>query len=334
MAVVTVVMEDLGNSLQFTLANGDIFVLNKLNIQTKYKADTGDVFLTDAGGFVDSGLNKTMRLPNGEVGSTMGGTPDYADGATLFDALMTSIGSVSLGGGGAGGGGNNTWSNTQGNFTATPTVGANTITITGLPFTLEDGHVALGSIKKISSAGAISNISLTALTVSGNVITITDADNFVSGDTVEVVLFGQDKSWDQALDSDIVTVLNQDSEKWTSPEHLVELSAQGADTLRYVIPMEGYKQLSMHYKLSNSNAGDTITMTLWATNNADADDSADTDWVDVTATYLAGTLSVNNATAEEWEQINDIIPLKLMVKFVIVSAAATNAVDVYIKKAF
>jgi hypothetical protein len=324
MAVVTVVMEDLGNSLQFTLANGDIFVLNKLNIQTKYKASNDEVYLTDAGGFVDSGENKTIKLPSGAVGSTMGGTPDYPDGSTLFDALMTSIGSVSLGGGGAGGGGNNTWSNTQGNFTATPTVGANTITITGLPFTLEDGHVALGSIKKISSTGAISNISLTALTVSGNVITITDADNFVAGDTVEVVLFGQDKSWDQALDSDIVTVLNQDSEKWTSPEALVALSAVGAVTNRYVIPMEGFKDLSLHWDFT---AGGTVTMTLWATNKAAADDSADTDWVDVSGDYLTKTLT---GSVEFIEVAKEFFFLKGMIK--IITTGTGNSADVIIKK--
>jgi hypothetical protein len=96
--------------------------------------------------------------------------------------------------------------------------------------------------------------------------------------------------------------------------------------------MEGYKDLSLHWKIANSNAGDTITLTLWATNNAAADDSADTDWVDVTSDFLTKTLTVTNGTVEQYEQVENIFPLKLMVKVVTASAGATNAIDLYIKK--
>lgn len=328
----TIAMADLGNSLQFTLANGNIFILNKLNLQIKQ--DDTYVYLTDAGGFIDSALNKVVRLSALEVGATVGGSLLYADNDALLTGILGSVSSLSLGGGGAGGGGNNTWSNTQKNFTATPTVGANTITIAGLPFTLEDGQVALGSIKKIDSTGDVQNLQLTNVTVSGNVITLGDEDNFATGDTVEVVLFGEDKAYDQAIDGQLSYVLNQDSEKWTSPEHLVDLSAQAAATLRYVIPMEGYKDLSMHWKFSNSDAGDTVTMTLWATNNSAADDSADTDWVDVTSDFLSKTLTVTNGTIEFAEVLKELFFMKVMVKLVIASTstADTNAVDIYIKK--
>lgn len=325
----TVVITDLGNDVQFEFSNGHKYTLNKLSMRVKQNDKY--VFITNAGGFIDSAENKTIRLTYEDVSS-----PVYASNDALFSGLITLASTVSLGGGGGGasGGGNNTWSNTQGNFTATPTVGANTITITGLPFTLEDGHVALGSIKKISSTGEVTDLALTTVAVSGNVITLTDEGDFAAGDTVEVVLFGQDKAYDQSLDANIVYNLNPEYSHYTSPENLISLSAQGAATSRYVIPMEGYKDISIHWKIANTDAGDTITLSLWATNNENADDTADTDWVDVSS-LLTGTLTVNNGTVEAWNQLNDIIPLKLMVKVVTTSGAAanTNAIDVYIKKA-
>jgi len=75
---------------------------------------------------------------------------------------------------------------------------------------------------------------------------------------------------------------------------------------------------------------------VWATNNADADDSADTDWVDVSSTITgAASKAANNATLEEIYFIDtNMIPLKYMVKTVTVSGGTdTNAADVYIKKA-
>ena len=112
---------------------------------------------------------------------------------TLVDSAGTEI---SLGGGGAGGG-NNSWTTASSQFTATPTVGAKTITLAGLPFTLDDEHIVLGSIKKISSAGVVTILDTNPVTVSGNVITLTDIDDFVSGDQVSVTLVGPDKAYDR-----------------------------------------------------------------------------------------------------------------------------------------
>jgi len=330
----TIAMTDLGNSLQFevTATNGtNIFILNKLNMQVKQ--DSNYIYITDAGGFIDSALNKTIRLKFDEVGLTIGGATLYADNDAMLTAIVALVGTVSLGGGGgggAGGGGNNTWSNAQGDFTATPTTGTKTITITGLPFTLEAMHIA--EVKKYASDGTVSTLALTNVTVSGGVITLADEDDFVAGDVVRVSLFAQDKAYDEGNDNQLTYVVNPDSAKWTSSEQLVDLSAQAAATLRYVIPMEGFKDLSMHWLFSNSNAGDSITMTLWATNNPAAGDTADTNWVDISGDYLTKTLTVNNGTIEFWEMIENINPVKLMVKLVIVSAGATNAVDIFIKK--
>ena len=238
---------------------------------------------------------------------------------------------------GATGGGDSSYCSVAGNVTFTPTVGTTNITVTGLPYTLEATHVAAGSLSKIDSSGDISALDTTNVSVSSGVITLANEDNFVSGDEVFGCLAGPDKAYDANMDADIVYVTNPEYAHYTSVEHLVDVSGVGdAVTSRYIIPMESYKNLSFHFKLSNSNAGDTITMTMFATNNSDADDSADTDWVDVTTTILGtATKSVNNGTLEEIHFVDSsLIPLKYMVKTVTVSGGSdTNAADVYIKKA-
>jgi len=239
------------------------------------------------------------------------------------------------GAGGSSGGGNNTWSTKQKDFTAIITNGTKNITIGGLPWTFDWENVS--QIQKKTSAGVVTVCDIDTIAVSGSVITLADEDDFVTGDLVSVSLIGPDKGYDEAIYSNIVTVLNQDYAHWTSPEHLIDVSAVGdAVTSRYVIPMESYKNLSLHIKLANSDAGDTITLTMWATNNADADDSADTDWVDVSSTILgAATKAINNGTLEEIYFVDtNIIPLKYMIKTITVSGGSdTNAADVYIKKA-
>jgi len=322
---ITMIITDLGNNVEFELSNGHKFLLNKLNMQVK--KDSKFVYVTDAGGFIDSAENKTMRLDYNIVTS-----PVYTGNGDLYNDLISMIAGVSLGGGGGAGGGNNTWSVAQGDFTAEPTVGTKNITINGLSWTFSVVNVIEGVIKRANSAGDIDELKLSNVSVAGKVITLGDEDDFASGDIISVTLVGPDKAYNEGTDAAISEVSNPDSAKWTSPEHLVDLSAQAADTLFYVIPIEGYKDVGFHWKFTNSNAGDTITMTLWGTNNADADDSADTDWVDISGDELSKTLTVTNGTVEFIEMVRDLAYLKLMVKLVVISAAATNAVDIYIKK--
>ena len=331
MSAQTVIIEDLGNDIKFTFSNGDEITLNKLTLKTLNSVHSDPersfVYLTDGAGFNNTDNNKVIRLRWDLVTS-----PVFASNDDLVSWIIGISGSVALGSSAAGGGGSSTWSTAQGDFIATPTAATTNITVTGLSWTLEAENVA--SIVKYDSSGNKETLNTSNVVVSGGVITLGNEDDFEVGDTVSVTLIGPDKAYDEAIDSSIVSVLNPDSAKWTSPEHLVDFSAQAADTLRYVIPMEGYADISMHWKFANTNAGDTITMTLWATNNADADDTADTDWVDVTGDLLTKTLTVTNGTIEFWEQLNNINPLKLMVKLVVVSVGDTNAADIYIKKKY
>jgi hypothetical protein len=122
----------------------------------------------------------------------------------------------------AAGGGNNTYSNTDSDdFTATITAATKNITITGLSFTLEAIHVVAGSIKKIASDGDVTTLPLTNVQVSGGVITLGDADNFVSTDKVLVTLLGPDKGRDSSLDADKVLVQNPQYGHYTNVEPLI-----------------------------------------------------------------------------------------------------------------
>jgi len=133
------------------------------------------------------------------------------------------------GGGGAGGGGNNTWSNAQGDFTAVTTDGTKNITITGLSWTFDWRHVVLGTILRKNSAGAWDPIDTNPVSVSGGVITLSDEDNFVSGDEVLVTLFGPDKAYNEATDGNTVEILNPNYSHNTSPEPLIAETNLGLD---------------------------------------------------------------------------------------------------------
>jgi len=325
--VETVAIVDLGNDIQLTYSiSGYVYTFNKLSLKIK---NTGsECWISNSIGFHLNQDNHVLKLTYDKVSS-----PVYASNAELYAGLIGMIGSVSLGGGGASaGGGASVWSTKQGDFTASVTASTKNITITGLPWTLAAENVAI--VELFDSTGDKSTLDLTNVVVSGGVITLGDIDDFASGDTVSVTLIGPDKGYDEDGDQALSFVTNQDSEKYTSPEHLVDISSQAAATLRYVIPMEGYKDLSMHWKFSNSDAGDTVTMTLFGTNNSAADDSADDDWVNITSDYLSKTLTVTNGTIEFAEVLENIFFLKVMVKLEVASTstANTNAADIYIKK--
>jgi hypothetical protein len=138
-------------------------------------------------------------------------------------------GNAAMGGGGSAvGGGGNSWSNPT-DFTAAITNGTKTITITQLPFTLVKQYVVNGSIKKMSSAGVVTTVPLTTVTVSAGVITLADADDFVTGDEVAVILNGPYKAYDKKGNAIVVTVLNPNHAHYTSVEPLIDESDLGID---------------------------------------------------------------------------------------------------------
>lgn len=131
-------------------------------------------------------------------------------------------GNIGASSGGGAGGGSIVYTNAADDFIATPTTGAKTITITGLPFTLEVKHVIAGSIKRVASDGTVTAVVLDAVQVAGGVITLPNETNFVAGDVVLVTLIGPDKAYDKALDVQKVVNQNPDYAHFTSVEPLVD----------------------------------------------------------------------------------------------------------------
>ena len=125
------------------------------------------------------------------------------------------------------GGGSSTYSNAQGDFIATITDSTTDITIAGLSFTLEEKHVVSGSIKKITSAGVVTAVDTGNISVAAGVITLSEADDFVTGDNVIVSITGPDKAYDQAIDAQLSTVLNPEYGHYTSVEQLISESDLG-----------------------------------------------------------------------------------------------------------
>jgi hypothetical protein len=120
-------------------------------------------------------------------------------------------------------------------------------------------------------------------TMSGGVITISGAYDALAV-TDEIII----KAWIEEVSS-IETAVN-DSNK------------ANATVTRAVVHWGdyGFKTGSIHVKLVAGTADDTVTLTLWASNNTAATGSADTNWVDVSSDILkAASVTANNATTEE-----------------------------------
>lgn len=323
------VITDLGNDVQVHMT-GDVadikYTLNKLTLRVKQTAN--QVLITNGDSFENPNDNLVLYLDYQSVTS-----PVYASNDELFSGLLGMVSGVSLGSSGAGGGGGDTtWSTASKNFVAIPTVGAATITISGLSWTPEAENVA--AIIKYSSTGDKETLNTSNVTVSGGVITLGNEDDFEVGDTVSVYLTGPQMAYDQGLDARTTFVLNPEYANYTSVEHLVDQSAMTVGDYYYVIPAEGFKNLHIHWRLTTNNAGDTVTMDIYETNNAAADDSATTNWVDKTTELLSASKVATGVTATEEDtiQIVDRTPLKYMIHINVVSAGDTGTADVYIKK--
>lgn len=141
----------------------------------------------------------------------------------LIDPLGNPITSL----GGTSSGANDTHTTASGQISAVANSGGKTITLSGLPFTLLAEHVTGGSIKKIDTNGDVTNLSLTNVTVSGDIITLGDIDDFVVTDEVSVVLRATEKGFDFNQDVFKFNRENTDPDHYTDPENLVSASDIG-----------------------------------------------------------------------------------------------------------
>src|SRR5258708_37398289 len=104
------------------------------------------------------------------------------------------------------GGGNSTYSNVQGDFTATPTVGTKNIVLSAYASTILSASITINTflnaiIERITTAGSVTTLPMTTLSwaLGTNTLTVTDmAANFAIGDTVAMFVPGNDKYFDAA----------------------------------------------------------------------------------------------------------------------------------------
>lgn len=125
---------------------------------------------------------------------------------------------------------------------------------------------------------------------------------------------------------------------WASKAYLLP------EVKRFEISMESFKFMSIHYKLAANDGNNSCYLKLYATNNADADATDDTDWHDVTLDILGfvrveadGITATTAVTTEDIKFMDeDVIALKFMIKIVAECEDATpdNDIDVYVKKGY
>ena len=243
---------------------------------------------------------------------------------------------TSLGGGGSAGGGSIVYTNASYDFVATPTPGANTILIEGLPYTLETIHVVGGSIKRIR-AGVVSDVVKTTVTVTGGsptgLIGLTDQEVFATGDSVYMALIGPDKWYDRNQDVAKFIMNNPDYAHYIDSENWALTDVTGLQ--RHIINMDSYKYWNFQYSYSQTGT-QTGTMKVYYSNVASADVSSLTDWVDGSTGALgAGTIEmVGTGTNEGFKEVGPTSPLKYMLE-IDITAAGTGidvASDIYIRK--
>jgi len=228
----------------------------------------------------------------------------------------------------------------DGNSAYSVTDSTRNITITGLPFTLEAKHVAyiFNITQKLLLFAPIDGFE--SISVSGGVITYSSTlAALATGDLLHIQLYPPNYGTDED-GYGMFRLLNPPPRPNTSPEHLVSEEDQVVDTVnRYVVPWQDVYYGSIHAKLFADTADDSVTMTVWATNNADADDTADDNWVNISTSVLgAASLEAINETEEEVYFIDtEMVFLKMMIRieYGLSSSGITenNSADVYIVKA-
>jgi len=226
MAFITI--NNLPNDIEFVYAGTTQTqkdTIPKLGLRTKIYGD--EVWLVSfPGNLSDSSAHAVLKIDYNDVTA-----PAVASATALRDLILLYASSAAGGGGGGIGGGSIVYTNAADDFVATINNGTKTITITGLPFTLEDKHVYAGSIKKQAvTTNKITDVTITSVSVAGGVITVADeSSNFVTGDEVVVTLIGPDKHYDRALDTDKSTTDNPDYAHYTDPNPLVDETDLGID---------------------------------------------------------------------------------------------------------
>ena len=161
-----------------------------------------------------------------------------------------------------------------------------------------------------------------------------------SSDWITVKVDIPDETQDLNFNVQKTVTTNPDSEKYIDPYDPVALSnVANAATNDFAFELKGYSYHSFHVKMATTRSDNTMTMTIYASNNDAAVEGSLTGWVDITTELLKGDVnkSVTNATFEDIILIDDQMPLlKIMFRFVSSGGyiTAENTVNVYTMSKF
>jgi len=152
-----------------------------------------------------------------------------------------------------------------GDFKATVNAGGKTVTITGLSFTLEVRHIIFGSTIRIDTNGHAVPLPLSKITVSSGVVTFHNADrDFVSTDTVEMVIAGPTHTVNKSLNVDRVFSIN---EPFAMATDAIPYTTFAPDDTTYdegtVIDMRKYNTLNFLYSKTVSTADDSLIKAIF-----------------------------------------------------------------------
>lgn len=159
--------------------------------------------------------------------------------------------------------GGSVFSNAQGDFSVATTSGTKTMTVTGLPFTLEAVHVVAGSARSITTAGMVTTLPLSSVSVSSGVITLSDVSaNFDGTESILLHIVGPDKTFDNTLD---VVKTSEQAPLWnrfTDSESIISASQNVTTTWVDIGPeldTRGYNTL-VAYVTVDINAGSGVKL--------------------------------------------------------------------------
>jgi len=266
-------------------------------------------------------------------------SPSLASDAALV-ALLTAMADNAVGASSGGaGGGSIVYTNAANDFQAAVTVAAKTITLTELPFVLESKHVVGGTIVKVDSAGNPTTIfnGSQQFTVSGDVITLPDADDFVSGDTVVVTLIADDKAYAKLQDALKVLIQNSEWAHYTTVQPLIGVTNDAELTVQYkYFTADGFR--NWLFEINGLDAG-TLAMKLYAT--LDPDETAPatgvavaaaSSWLDITDDVFGTSGGISSATRIKYlKPINTpYMPFAFLVEFDF--GSSTNDLAVKLRK--
>jgi len=202
---------------------------------------------------------------------------------------------------------------------------AQTITFAGLgTVELKDIYSIINAIDNTTIYG-ITNPAKGVTSFTANVLTLVfDTTSMADADKLTIIYEDGNPAIDTTLA--IEKVIEQaPAYKQNYVETVLDLTDTAVATIRTIIDWTDVRSGSIHL---NCTGG--VTFTLWASNNSAADNSADTNWIDVSTLILGAASIVDNAV---FKPINPdiLMPDRFMLKYV--TSDTTNTVQCFVKRA-